>query len=429
MRLALFTVSSFVFAILACQSRKHNDSQGEVKESIEISFDPPKSVTWTNPKYEPCPWAGRDNAHAHMKFVPQGLTLLDGTEKTVTEYQGKKIHPVELPNPTARLDTTKPIAIFIPGYDKSGGAYGFPYIEKWKDKFNTFVFRWHCETFNQGFIAEDVFSSTDNGTKMLLADYARLSEKLTRHYKQEIRLIGYSMGGPLAIDFATAAWSSSLGSTLLGDEKFRNKAEYERRIDLLDPGFFFQMLSPESIIDELGVWRYESEYNKLVKNIYNLQNMGVAITSFASSFSKIITNSMYKYINVQRVHDDWTIELIKKELEGMSEEERAGLGIFDRQHTGLPHYYFPSIDPAESGKALGSSKFPNGLSAATKTSLLRGEKIYLKQTSEGINTRSMRDDVYEVINEPCPKGHTLNFDRVSGPHYPSAQWSAIRKCM
>lgn len=418
-------LSFFVFAAVAACSVAPL-SQSETTETIEIPLSPPPKVTWKNPVYTGCPNAGHEKAHPHMKFVPDGLTAFTGDESAVSSFDGKAIAPVTLPQPEVKIDTSKKTVVFVIGYDISGQTFDFPNIKAWQKEYNTFVYRWHCEYFAPKLSLGRAMDSLAVAVKNFGNDFDRYDKLVTRWYDKEIRFVSISLGGPLAAEVAHAKFR---GRSLLGHSRNQvdGKARFERRLDFLDPAFIMDFMTPESVIDEDGLYHAGFEFNHYAKQILNLSSEGVAVTGFTTAYARFFTSGLYRWMNVQRHTVDWLNVAIEKML-GRKPKLSDQIHY---QHVGIVPAYFESIDPSVHPTVVNNSMFANGITAATPTELLRSNKIYLKQleSDPGRETLTLGDDSFEAI-DPCPRGISYNFDKSTGhPIINSAYWSLFKTCL
>lgn len=418
MRFICLPILAFV---TACSAGSHSVAQKE----IPIDFAPPQEVVWQNPAYTTCKDAAHPKAHPHMKFVPDGLTLLTGDEPTTNTFDGKSITPVTLGKNQVKFDTRKKTAIFVLGYAQAGEAYDFFETKKWQKEYNTFVFRWHCQYFAEDNIFSDIDEAVAAASAHLTSDLKRLDALLGRWYEPEIRLITISMGAPVALN---AALETFKGRSLLTSYS-SGTPRYQRRIDMLDPAIFGDFAIAESIRTEDGLTRFPSQYADAAKKIIALQGEGVAFSAFTTAYGRIFTRGMYRWVNVQEYNSDWLMPEIQQRIRQKEDREPSFVEVIHYQHIGIVPAYFASIEPSVHPTVINSTKYPRGITALTPTRDLRRSRVYLRQLANpGRDTLTFADDEFEEI-EPCPRGVSINYERSPENLFNSVYWSAFRKCL
>lgn len=387
-------------------------------DSRERSFDS-FPISWENPSYTPCKDASHEKAHPHLQFVPEGLTLLDGTEKVTTRHMGVEVQPVTLAKRYATIDPTKKIVIFVLGYDGSGRAYDFFETQLWNKSFNTFVFRWHCEYFTEDLVLDDVFESTDNGRARFLKDLEKLRSKIGNYYEQEIRIVSISAGGQLVLDALSEANPFPRGPFLSFNADRSRK--YDRRVDFLDPFLPFESAYVNRVIGTDGQEVPGYRYNEVARKIKAIQDKGYITTAFTSAYTTVLTKTLSRWMSVQQQHADWLSDDYGRLKNGEALGQMMGFAYdsnrsqFDYQHIGIVPAYFESLKEDVLPMVLNSSSMKEAITAKTKIPWIQGKGVYLRQSERGKGTLTLRDDDFEVVEDPCRSGVVIDQGSVTNP--------------
>lgn len=399
--------------------------------SVELEGLAPSPFLWTNPTYQ-SPEVVRSaslddpyalpfgatlevkNPHPHMTFVPDGLTLLDGTEPLLRtcpgedpRYAGKPIEPIALPHPQTRFDPHKKTVIFVVGYDRSGRAYNFfdTPDRAWGREYNTFVYRWGSRAFvppgvSAGFQADHYFRATEEATADLEASLLRLKNQMGVAYDGEIRFVSISTGGELVLralydlnQNPETTFSSQLRSASAG------RGKYLRRADFLDPAFLLMDVeSAAEVTTAYGQPVDREKYDDFARQFADLESSGFVTTAYAASYGNLITTNLYRYVRTQRMDEDWLEkDYTQGAIPGLSDFYAIqGKSLFDVQHVATVSAYFLSLGlPGVSSQPELSA----GFSAATDTAWLKGQtqRLLLEQVA-GADTLDVRDDRFEPVD-------------------------------
>lgn len=451
-----FLFSALIF-VISCKSREFNSTPNAFWSLNNNS----QNFMWKNPEFNAsnCQIKSDDTSvHPHMRGVPQGLTLMTA-EQTPHPFtiparlqkdpsQGDEFAPIRFGG-TVEFDRNKHTAIFFQGYDQTGGARDFPEIKLWNDAgFNTFVFRWHCIAYQPNPIftlnpiatlqrASHPFNAVDEAEIYFSNEYRKLEKLIfSQPYEKEIRFIGYSMSGPLALKAAFRNWVQEPESSrnFYARKYMLDHWKSPRRVDMLDPAFFFDFLQGTRQYNSTVMTesRMQDVISKNQDELDSRQNLKAIRLSYPVIASKLhadlialasfnigfmhpfpFLKNMHTWANVQEIDKNWMANYIEK--------NNITNSVVFRHHSIL-NYYFPSIAAsAPSPAAVGKTPFLNkdadgnytyhAIDAKTPTAFLQGLRYRLvQQSSPGLETFEMSDDLYKANEDtglPPPSGIVL----------------------
>jgi hypothetical protein len=322
---------------------------------------------------------------------------------------------------SGKFDSQKPTVIFLHGWMgevPQGTAVGFP--DMWRDQamaagFNVAIFDWHKLSWDDGkgcpgLKAIGIMNAPCNASfnlfkkdgagDIFLREYAD-SKLFPSSYKQEVRLIGHSLGSVLAL---------SVGYRLNVGEQFHSLAK-PSRIDLIDPAFAVGMTSDrtapfgrqipsddllppdykKSIVKNftarsachstslpLRPANHLSQYCQVEGMAYLLvKNHSVAIAKFSSIVGRLTSMDFTKVVHYQA-------------FSPLAFHADAN----SRHGTPLASYWF-SFAPGEPKGAFDASSSSKDVLKSCRDRI-DGKRFSLMQTA-GFNTIDMQDDEYRPI--------------------------------
>lgn len=354
--------------VAACIPRKFNAESGAKKRSFTAYETESPVRTWTNPTIDSTPKSGLPKPE--LNETPEGLILYGPDGKMATKF-----------------DRRKPTVIYIHGWTPEEDVPPVPFNSAWYQDFNTFVYRWHRRSADRQTAPLRAFSEISRVSKEYLADYERLQTSLGSfgggEYKLEIRIVGYSLGGMLALEmnensgFTNAATNSK-----------------PRRIDLL-----------ELITDDSGAGGIRETANTIINryrlNHYaskaaGLKSAGVWMINFMTTSLSGMTAAMsFPEMNVQKMSGNW-----------------MGLD-FQQRHTEILIAYFESYKKPVPSLVKGGLAF----SAASNLFGTSRNSYFLEQVESknaagisSVSTRDLSDDTFKIIDNPCEPGFLSTID-------------------
>jgi pimeloyl-ACP methyl ester carboxylesterase len=230
-------------------------------------------ASWTNPAVTDDMRDSPDaDTHPDLAFVPEGLTVVGPR----IDAQGE----------TLPLDCAKPTVIFIHGWSPFGEATYFPEAQAWRSRFNVLVFRWHRLAY-----ARRVVFPAEGRVPEALERLEREVEDLYwrmggNAYKQEIRVVGHSLGSQLALPLMRGVLAQGLVAP--------------RRLELLDP-FVWTDLRGVDVHDDTRRLVPSEHYDSLRM----VRALGVHTAVYASSVQRNMGLRMPEVANVQAMSKGW----------------------------------------------------------------------------------------------------------------------------
>lgn len=348
-------------AVAACASRGFNTESG-AKESISV-FDMESPIrTWKNPTNDSTAKSGLPKPE--LNETPEGLILYGPDGKMATQF-----------------DRRKPTVIYIHGWTPDEDVPPVPFNSAWYQDFNTFMYRWHRRSADHETAPLRAMSEIDRVTKEYLADYERLQTSLGGpgggDYKQEIRIVGYSLGGMLALGMADNAGFRNAGMT-----------SKHRRVDMLE--LITDDSGAKNIRENAFTTHSRYRLNHYTSKAAGLKSSGVHMVNFMTTSLSGITAAMaLPEMNVQFMNPKW-----------LGKDFRV-------QHTEILLAYFDSYKkpvPKLTNGGLGFSASSNLFGAPRTTLFLKQVESKNAAGDSSVTSRDLSDDTFQVVERPCEPG-------------------------
>lgn len=280
--------------------------------------------------------------HDDLQKVPEGLMLVDPTGRPTSEL---------------RCDTNT--VIFVHGWTQTGQATNFAMPEKWRAQgWNTFMFRWHRDSYDTGVIPIAASKRTPAVAHKLAVLISELRTRLGGSaYTGEIRLVGHSLGA-LVVSYA-------------GNEAFVAAERGPRRIELLDPAYLIDV-TPDD--DQAAHADEDPRYSELGSILLGLARRDVRVVTYNSIVAKLFgQNDTWKVLNRQVMSNEWL----------------GPLSVVDKHNMMIP-YYFGSIARPPPLTTFGAFAFSASLPT---TSIPRDAAKYSQKS--GQRSVEIDDDTYQ----------------------------------